>query len=288
MVLFAAVSLWWLAQEDARDVPTEKDAITASPGDAASSPAPSTRPGATSTTHRSPEKNLPRPTLLELAVRHETKPDAGEWDTLLGLLKQPLPESPSEEDREIAEAVKARFAAHAGSAQIDELASIFHNSSSMEIGQNALEILSTLQSAEFQARAREIVADTSLPADDQIVTALARSLAHNGTPQDIALILDRIDTGKARDPSEYDGMDGLMSAIHGALAPEMEPVLCDALSNTDGSRTWLSRLAAATALQNHSTSSSTRALSQAAQSDPDPRVAAAAADSLAYLRTQEE
>lgn len=235
---------------------------------------------------RPPAKDSPSPTLRDLADRHEARPDAEEWDLLLRLLQQELPESAVEEDREFADVVKARFAAHAGARQVDELASIYHNSSSMEIGQRALEVLGTLQSEEFQLRARQIIADATLPADDQVVTALARSLAGNGTAADIALILDRIDTGKARSQSEYNGMDGLMSAIHQALAPEMEQVLCDALSSN--TRTWPARLAAAAVLRNHATSASTQALSQAAQNDPDPRVATAAAESLAHLRTPEE
>jgi hypothetical protein len=223
-----------------------------------------------------------------LTDRHETKPDADEWEKLLVVLRQPLPESPSEEDRDITDAVKARFSAHAGAEQIDELASIFRYSSSMEVGQNALEVLGTLQSEDFQQRAREIIADVTLPADDPVVTALARSLARNGTAPDLVLILDRIDNGKAEEQTEYDGMEGLMSAIHGALAAEMEPVLCEAVSNKTNARTWRSRFAAATALRNHSTPASTRALSQAARNDPDARVVNAAAESLADLRTPEE
>lgn len=285
LVLLVALASWWSARRDIHDPPAGRDTTAVSPAD---SPAPSTdpRPHTAGPVHRPPGKDFPRPTLRDLADRHETKPDAEEWDLLLRLLQQELPESPAEEDRDLSDAVAARFAAHAGACQVDELASIYHNSPSMEIGQRALEVLGTLQSEDFQSRAREIIADATLPADDQIVTALARSLASNGSAADIALILDRIDTGKARSHSEYNGMDGLMSAVHQALAAEMEQVLCEALSNNI--RTWPSRLAAAGALRNHATSASTQALSHAAQNDPDPRVATAAAESLAHLRTPEE
>jgi hypothetical protein len=279
----AALAGWWLARRDARPTRPGEDAPLHS-----TTGSPSPRPSTASPAKRAARTGFPRPDLRELAARHETKPDAEEWKKLLGLLQQPLPEAPSEEDRDITDAVKARFAAHAGPAQVDELASIFHYSSSMEVGQNALEVLGALQSGDFQQRARQIIADVTLQPDDQVVTALARSLARNGTPQDLMLIFDRIDNGTVRDDTEYNGMDGLMSAIHGALAAEMEPVLCEAVSNKKNARTWPSRLAAASALRNHSTSASTRALSQAARNDPDSRVATEAAESLAYLRAPED
>ena len=283
LVLVAALAGWWLARGDGGRTSTGEDAAIHP-----AARAPVLRPPAAFPVGKRVVRiDFPRPSFSELAERHEIEPDAAEWKMLLALLQQPLPESPSEEDRDIIDAVKARFAAHAGAEQIDGLASIFQYSSSMEIGQNALEVLGVLQSENFQQRAREIMADASLPADDQVVTALAKSLVREGTPGDLVLVLDRMDNGKAGDPTEYNGMDGLMSAVHGALAVEMEPVLCEALSSHT-TRGWTSRLAAAAALRNHATSASTRTLSQAARDDPDSRVAAEAAASLADLRTPEE
>lgn len=231
-------------------------------------------------------KDFPRPTIRELTERHEIAPDEEEWESLLRLLQEKLPDPPTEEDREIAEAVMARFTAHAGTRQVDDLASIYRNASSMEVGQRALEVLGTLQSEEFQERAREIIADKTLPADEQAVTALARSLVASGEPRDLVMILDRIDTGKARDHTEYDGMDGLMAAVTRAMDPEMEDTLCDALGSQG--RTWTSRLAAAAALQHHATSRSTRVLSEAAAGDRDERVRNEAAESLRVLRNVDE
>jgi hypothetical protein len=283
LVLLAVLPCWWFVrQETSRPPNGGETSIVRTPGQP-STDQPSPRLPAA---NRPLQDALPRPTPAELADRHEATPDGEEWSLLLRLLRQELPAAPSEDDRDLADIVKARYAAHAGAAQVDELASLFHHASSMEIGQRALEILGTLQSENFQPHARSIIADPTLPADDQVVTALARALARSGTPADITLILDRIDTGKANTPSDYNGLEGLMSAVQQALAPEMEPVLRDALTRAD--RTWPARLAAATALQHHSTSASTQALTQAARHDADPRVAAAAAESLNTLRTPEE
>ncbi len=278
LALLAILPSWWLTRLHTPPLPVGPDTTSLRP---TGSPPP--RPP---TSSRLPPDSLLLPTLRELTERHEIAPDAQEWSILLHLLRQELPAVPSQQDHDLTDAVKARFAAHAGAAQVDQLTSIYLRSSSMEIGQRALEILATLQSEHFQSHARSIISDATLPADDHIVTALARSLARSGTPADIGLILDRIDTGKARGHSEYDGLDGLISAIYGALAPEMEPILCAAL--THHNRTWRARFAAATALQHHSTSASTHALSQAARHDADSRVAAAAAESLTQLRTPEK
>lgn len=283
LMLTAALTGWWLTGRGAKRV-TAKEGGHSPPETGISERIPS----AMSSVKRVVRHEIPRPPLSEMADRHETKPDAGEWEKLLGLLRQPLPESPSDEERDLQDAVKARFAAHAGAAQVDDLVSIFHYASSAEAGQSALDVLGSLQSEDFHQRAREIVSDISLSADDPVVTALARSLVHNGSASDLRLVLDRIDKGKASNPTEYNGMDGLMSAVHGALAEEMEPVLCDAVSNKNNSHTWPSRLAAAAALQNHSTPASTRALTDAASNDPDPRVKNQAAESLALLRAPEE
>jgi hypothetical protein len=283
LVLMGALTGWWLAGRGTKRV-TAKEGGPSRPAMGISERIPHEM----SSVKRVVRDESPLPALRELAGRHETKPDAGEWEKLLGLLRQPLPESPSEEDRDVLDAVKARFAAHAGSAQVDDLVSVFHYASSAEAGQNALDVLGSLQSEDFHQRAREIVSDLSLATDDPVVTALARSLVRNGSASDLMLVLDRIDKGKSSNPSENNGMDGLMSAVHGALAEEMEPALCDAVSNRNRSHTWPSRLAAAAALQNHSTPASTRALTDAASNDPDPRVRSQAGESLSVLRTPEE
>jgi hypothetical protein len=283
LVLAAALAGGWFLRRETHTAPSG-ESVPSHATAGVSSP----QPFEASRVKRFAKDPFPRPSLRELTDRHEIKPDEEEWGRLLGMMQEALPEFPSEEERDITEAVKARFAAHAGAAQLDELASLFQYSSSMEVGQNALEVLGALQSEDFLPRAREIVGDVNLSADDQVVTALARSLVRSGTPQDLVLILERINHGKTADQSEYGGMEGLMSAIHGALAEEMEPILCDVLSNKNESHAWQSRLAAAAALQNHSTSGSTSALSRAAENDLDPRVKSQAAESLAHLRTLEE
>lgn len=284
--LLLAVALvvgWWLMRQ-------AKGTDTRTVGDTAVSrvepPAPSDAAddGSGNRDGKLEKKNPPRPTIKELTARHEMVPDDAEWDTLLRLLQEKLPDPPTEEEREVAEAVMARFTAHAGARQVDELASVYRNASSMEVGQRALEVLGSLQSEEFQARAREIIADSTLPADDQVVTSLARSLVGSGTPEDLEMVLDRIDSGKARDQTEYHGMDGLMAAVTHAMDPEMEKVLCDALANKSGTRTWTARLAAAAALQHHATSRSTGELTRAAGNDVDERVRKEAGESLGILR----
>lgn len=283
----ALVAAWWLVGLDKRESTARRNAAEVSPVDSPALPG-GTGEGTKDRVRPKGGKEFARPTLANLTQRHEIRPDEQEWESLLWLLQDKLPDPPAEEDREIAEAVMARFTAHAGARQVDELASIYRNSSSMEVGQRALEVLGALQSEEFQERAREIIADSTLPADDQVVTALARSLVGSGTPGDLVMILDRIDTGKARDHTEYNGMDGLMSAVGQAMDPEMAEVLCDALANKGGTRTWTARLAAAAALQHHATSRSTHELTQAAGNDGDERVVAEARDSLEVLRRVEE
>lgn len=275
---------WWLTQRSGDDkaTPAREDAA-AVPGKVS----PSLRDDSGKDRGvRAGGKDFPKPTADELTELHELKPDDAEWDQLLRLLQQKLPDPPSEEDREIAEAVMARFAAHAGARQVDDLASVYRNASSMEVGQRALEVLGTLQSEEFQERAREIVADRTLPADDQVVTALARSLVESGEPGDLVMVLDRIDSGKTNGLTEYNGLDGLMAAVTQAMAPEMEEALCEALANQG--RTWTARLAAAAALQHHATSRSTRVLGEAAKNDGDERVRKEAAESLRVLRKVDE
>jgi hypothetical protein len=282
----ALVAAGWLVTLDRRESTARKDGARALPADSPALPGNATemKDDRLRPTGR---KDFQRPATGELAERHEIKPDDKEWENLLRLLRAKLPEPPTEEDREIVEAVMARFTAHAGARQVDDLAAIYRNASSAEAGQRALEVLGTLQSEEFQERAREIISDSTLPADDQVVTALARSLVGSGTPEDVVMVLDRIDTGKARDHTEYNGMDGLMAAVGLAMDPEMEDVLCEALSNKTGTRTWTARLAAAAALQHHATSGATRALTEA-RNDGDARVAAEARDSLEVLRNVEE
>lgn len=283
----ALVAGWWLMrQEKGKDARTVGD-TAASRGEP---PAPSggADDGPGNREGKFEKKSPPRPTIEELTARHEMVPDDAEWDTLLRLLQEKLPDPPTEEEREVAEAVMARFTAHAGARQVDELASAYRNASSMEVAQRALEVLGSLQSDEFQARAREIIADGTLPADDQVVTALARSLVGSGMPEDLEMVLDRIDSGKARDQTEYRGMDGLMAAVTQAMDAEMEEVLCDALANKSGTRTWPARLAAAAALQHHATSRSTGELTRAAGHDVDERVRNEARDSLDVLRNTAE
>lgn len=220
-------------------------------------------------------------TMGRLSEEHDQTPTDGQWVELTQLLLH-------SKDDAIVEAVTARFALHAGTAELAVLADAYDDPPNDNVRQRLIELFSCLQNPDSMDAARQILTHQQLPITDHLVCACAISLIRFGEPADLKAVFGRLNSA-GEDPlpegSLYSEADGLMFAISEAEHPRLQPMLMQAARGHGAAMTGRSRYAALAALRNYTNVPSTEVLYRISKHEQNPRLRKQAAAALKKIQT---
>ncbi len=181
-------------------------------------------------------------------------------------------------DPEVGRALAAPLARDADAGLVARLAALHDGDVAPAVKRGVLELLAEVSADALVPALGTLVADPGRRADDPLVVAASRALAHNGSSQALDVLFRKLDG--TRDPSESAALAGL---VEGITRPGALHFLLCASDGNKVAPSAASRAIAIRALKNYPCQDTRDALARLA-SDPEPSVRAAARESAAALK----